>query len=80
LHVFSVDRSEHMINLCAKIFFFYFVYTQDEKKKSSEGFQDICFHYPGNQNMSLAFKNRFLPYFWIKMLHKSGQELFNKFL
>jgi len=52
---FLVDRSEHMIKPGAK-FFFHFVYTQDEKN-SSEGFQDICFHYLGNQNIfSIALK------------------------
>jgi len=51
--------SEHMIKPGAKLFFRFF-YTQD-KKKSSEGFQDICFHYLVSQILSIALKNRFSP-------------------
>jgi len=54
LHIFSVDRSEHMIKPGAK-FFFHFVYTQDEKTKVHRDFR-ICFHYLRNQNVSIALK------------------------
>jgi len=49
LHIFPVDKSEHMAKPGAKLFF-HFVYKQDEKK-IIEGFQDIGFHYLGNQNI-----------------------------
>ena len=56
-YIFPVDRVEHMTKPCAKLFF-HFVYTQDEKK-IAEGFQDICFHYLGNQNiLSIALKKK----------------------
>jgi len=55
-------------------FFFNFVYTPDEKK-ITEGFQDTCFHYLGNQNIpSIALKTSIFAIFFIIMSHKSGKE------
>jgi len=71
--MFPVDRSEHMIKPDAK-FFFHFVYTPDEKK-ITEGFQAICFHYLGNQNiLSIGLKTSIFAIFFIIISNKSGQE------
>jgi len=69
LHIFSLDRSKHMFKPGEKYFFFIlFTYRM---KKNSEGFQDICFHYPGNPNiLSIhTLKKRFSPYLFVLICH-----------
>jgi len=43
------------------------------RKKNTEGFMDIYFCYPVNQNIQpIGLKNDFRHVFWNKMLYKSG--------